>query len=193
VDETIIKPLTPELLPDYLRFFDQDAFADNPDWASCYCCFYHFQAQPGEKDWEYRSLPENRQLAGELVRMGRLQGYLAYQGETPVAWCQAAPRRLILNIQNNIEWRVDEEERIGAIACFIVARPYRRQRIASQLLEAACDGFRRQGLVFAEAYPRTDTRSDAANYHGPLDMYLAAGFELVRKLETIAVVRKRLA
>ncbi len=35
-----IRELTPALAGDYLAFFDGDAFADNPDWASCYCRFF---------------------------------------------------------------------------------------------------------------------------------------------------------
>jgi hypothetical protein len=31
----------PDTLPLFLRFFDGDAFADNPKWSSCYCqCYY---------------------------------------------------------------------------------------------------------------------------------------------------------
>jgi hypothetical protein len=35
-----INPLTAELLDDFVCFFDQVAFTDNPDWASCYCYYY---------------------------------------------------------------------------------------------------------------------------------------------------------
>lgn len=36
--------LAPERRDDYLRFLDHDrgpAFADNPEWARCYCHYYH--------------------------------------------------------------------------------------------------------------------------------------------------------
>jgi hypothetical protein len=36
-----VRALTPEFLPDFLKFFDGTAFSDNPGWSSCYCqCFY---------------------------------------------------------------------------------------------------------------------------------------------------------
>jgi hypothetical protein len=35
-----VRELRPELLDDYLRFFDQDAFTDFPEWSGCYCGFY---------------------------------------------------------------------------------------------------------------------------------------------------------
>ena len=36
-----IRELTPELLADFLGFFEGEAFADNPGWASCYCQFLY--------------------------------------------------------------------------------------------------------------------------------------------------------
>lgn len=48
-----IRELTPDSLGDYPRYFDHDAFADNPAWASCYCNFFlHTHAA---QDWETRS------------------------------------------------------------------------------------------------------------------------------------------
>ena len=52
-DETVIWELTPELLDDFLNFFDHDAFADNPVWFGCYCMYYHFMGTVEE--WDKRS------------------------------------------------------------------------------------------------------------------------------------------
>ena len=41
--ELRIERLTPARRDDYLRFFDHErgpAFADNPEWATCYCHYY---------------------------------------------------------------------------------------------------------------------------------------------------------
>ncbi len=38
----IVRPLTADLLKDYLFFFDNMIFKENPDWSSCYCFSYHF-------------------------------------------------------------------------------------------------------------------------------------------------------
>ena len=76
--------------------------------------------------------------------------------------------------------------------CFIVAKAYRGTGVARRLLEAACAGFRNQGIDVVEAYPRKDTGDEAANYHGPLAMYLAAGFEPVKEKEGVVTVRKKL-
>jgi len=64
--------------------------------------------------------------------------------------------------------------------------------IEISLLEAACDGFREDGLRIAEAYPRPAADGDAADYHGPLALYLKAEFEPHRRLEELTIVRKAL-
>ena len=35
----VIKRLSPNLLDDFLYFFDDIAFRDNPEWSHCYCRF----------------------------------------------------------------------------------------------------------------------------------------------------------
>jgi hypothetical protein len=46
-------PVTEDRVGDWLRFLDHDAFAGNPDWASCYCLEPHLPATPElpERAW----------------------------------------------------------------------------------------------------------------------------------------------
>lgn len=182
-----IRPLSPALLGDFLHFFDHDAFVDNPHWAKCYCFFNHAPHQT--EDWESRTAAQNRASASQYIRERRMHGYLAYLSGKPVGWCNAAPRPNMTTLQDDAE---PDAYQIGSIVCFVVASPYRNQGVAAQLLYAACEGFRSQGLIFAEGYPRKDAASQAANYHGPLAMFLAAGFEPVAEKDGIVTVRKRL-
>src|SRR5688500_9646233 len=91
--DDVIRELTPELLGDYLSFFDNDAFADNPKWASCYCRCYHFPHHL--KSWKEQTAAENRAAVCDLIGQRQMRGYLAYSGGKPVAWCNAAPRVLV--------------------------------------------------------------------------------------------------
>jgi hypothetical protein len=60
-------------------------------------------------------------------------------------------------------------------------------------LAAACDGLRERGFVWAEAYPRADAATAAESHHGPLAMYRAAGFVVVKQeVDGGLTVRKRL-
>ena len=83
-----VRALTPDLLPDFLQFFDGTAFSDNPKWSSCYCqCFYEDHRVV---KWGERTATENRARACERIGGGLMQGYLAYLDGSPVGWCNAA-------------------------------------------------------------------------------------------------------
>jgi GNAT superfamily N-acetyltransferase len=187
-----IRELKPELVEDYLAFFDHDAFTDNPRWAACYCMFPHVTCEGDE--WNARTAAVNRAAKRELIRVGRAQGWLAYVDGRPAGWCHAAPRMSLARYWESDELPVENAEVSGSIVCFIIAKCNRRQGVASRLLAAAVEGFRRQGLRYAEAFSMSDPADDAQAHVGPLAMYLAAGFERVRDLEDgYLLVRKTLA
>ena len=189
MSEIVVRRLDAGLLEDWLRFFDRDAFADNRDWSGCYCLFYH--ADTARKPWEARTAQENRAASCELIAAGRIQGYLAYVDGRPVGWCHAAPRAGILNIANDEALAVNDAQSVGSIVCFVVAHAFRKQGVGRRLLDAACAGFCETGLRTAEAYPRRAATGDAANYHGPLALYLQAGFTPFRELSNVVMVRRQ--
>jgi hypothetical protein len=49
MNDIIIKKLSPELVDDYLYFFDNIGFSDHKEWSWCYCTFYHFDDETGKK------------------------------------------------------------------------------------------------------------------------------------------------
>jgi GNAT superfamily N-acetyltransferase len=174
--ELRVRAITPELLPDFLEFFDGTAFSDNPKWSSCYCqCFYEDHRVV---KWSERTALENRTRACERIAGGSMQGYLAYLDGTPVGWCNAAPRTLLHAVDDE---PIPDAEQVGTIICFLVEPGHRGRGIARQLLEAACRGLQLQGLRIAEANPRTEPGSAAANHFGPLSLYLSAGFSVYRE------------
>jgi len=183
-----VKPLTPDRLGDYLNFFDRDAFTDNPDWASCYCHFYF--APHDQKAWEERDGAENRQAVSQLIQAGKMHGYLAYDGEKVIGWCSAGLRKNIPNVP--VSDGHPNADDIGVIVCFNISPTYRGKGVATQLLDTALEGLRAQGVKTVEALPRNDTDSNASNYHGPLAMYLSAGFKPFQEMERFTLMRKEL-
>lgn len=186
-----IRELIPTLRDDFLRFFDEDAFRDNPYWSFCYCTDRHF-ASPTRQ-----TAARRRAFADELVTCGRMQGFLAYVDGKVAAWCNAAPRTTIASIQHNAALAVDDAEQIGSVICFVTAAPYRRHGLARRLLEAAVERFRRQGFAYAEAYPMPNTRhagpgGDSDQCEGPLQLYLGAGFTPFREAGRTVIVRRAL-
>jgi GNAT superfamily N-acetyltransferase len=183
-----IHPLTPARLPDFLDFFEQRAFADNPKWASCYCHFPH--ADHAAVAWNSRSAAQNRAATCARIAARTMTGWLAYADAVAIGWCNAGPRRFIAGLFDAPE---PLAERIGAIACFVIAPAFRGRRIATALLAAACEGLRESGFEWAEAYPRADATGAAESHYGPLAMYAEAGFDVVkREPDGAMTVRRRL-
>jgi GNAT superfamily N-acetyltransferase len=187
----VMRALTPALLDDYLRFFDEEPFSDRPDWLSCYCVFYciaHTYA-----DVARRTARESRATAIELMGEGRLGGHLAYAGDRPVGWCNAGPRSARPGLVTSVPQLPADDNGVGAIVCMSISASYRGHGITRRLLDAACDGFKQQGLTIAEAYPGKDAGLGTTGYHGSLAMYRNAGFEPVLEGDRYLVLRKRLA
>ena len=166
-----IRPLSPERLQDFLAYFDGPAFADNPQWASCYCQFMYVDHRTVR--WDDRSGEQNRASACERICASRMNGLLAYRDNAVVGWCNAAPRALLDGFAGEPDTGA---ERLGQITCFVVARAHRRTGVARALLDAACAQLKAQGMTIAEGAPRPEAATDAHQYHGPLRLYEEAGF-----------------
>jgi GNAT superfamily N-acetyltransferase len=189
MNEITIHALTPERVRDYLAYFDHVAFVDHPEWQYCYCNFLHHDHSKSEFK---TTKPEvNRAAVEKRICARAMHGYLAYDGERAIGWCHAAPRPVIPALGDE----PDPEgvaAQTGSIVCFVIAKDYRRKGLARRLLDAACEGFRAQGLVYAEAYPRAGLTGEGENHFGPLPMYLSAGFAPLRVEGETTVVRRAL-
>lgn len=192
--EITVRELKPELLSDYLNFFDK-AFTDFPDWAGCYCGFYETE----EKDWDpsEKAGLEHRKSRSEQISAGRAGGLLAYTDGKPVGWCNAQPRARFANMRSYTVAVTNPQESVGSIMCFLVSPDYRGKGVGTALLHEACDLFRRNGLRVAEAYPWSPSGETGMpwaekNYKGSLNMYLKNGFKIQQQLERFAIVRKQL-
>ena len=174
--EITIRRLTPELLGDYLAFFDGPAFADNPGWSDCYCLFPYTD---GDDDaFEARPAAAKRVDISEAIRAGRAEGYLAYHGGRVVGWLNAEPRERYPQLT---ELPADGA-RIGVTSCFTIDPAWRRRGLARRLLAAAMDGLREDGMTHLQAGPETEPRDDAHRYRGTIELYESAGYESVAQL-----------
>jgi GNAT superfamily N-acetyltransferase len=180
--EMTIRRLTPQLLDDYLAFFDGPAFADNPDWAPCYC-YYPYAVEGGATDeagdaFLARSAEANRQAITEAITCGRAEGYMAYVDGRVVGWVSAAPR------ERYPQWALlpGDSARTGVTPCFTIDPRWRRRGIARRLLTAAIDGLRADGMLRLEAGPYADPQDDAHRYRGTVELYGSAGYVRVADL-----------
>lgn len=196
--EVSVRQLKPEVLDDFLHFFDKEAFTDFPEWSGCYCGFYE---TPGiQWDAGPEAASTHRIEKAERIRAGRATGLLAYADGKVVGWCNAQRRSNFANMRRYSVVIDDPEAPVGSIMCFLVAPGYRGRGVGTSLLNSACDMFRSDGLKVAEGYPTTvhPRKRDweipwaEENYKGPLSIYLKNGFKIHRQFERFAVVRKQL-
>ncbi len=191
-----IKALTPALLPDYLRFFDEVAFADHAEWSWCYCTYFHLGA-----DDEKRIEAENpgtfcrgtlRDAAIGFVKGGTLKGYLAYEDGSVVGWLNAQDKCNYAKLRARAELWDGTDARILAVMCFAVAPEMRRKGVATALLSRAVADAAREGYEFVEAYPANGELDCFLHYHGHPGMYEACGFARFRVLEHDSIYRRAL-
>ncbi len=184
-----IKRLEPKLLSHFFDLFEHRAFSDNPDWSGCYCVFNHFCGSDGE--WISRTAADNRAMASDMISKGTMRGYLAYDGNLPIGWCNAGAKdsygRLKRMVPND-----DGSIKICAITCFVIAPEYRRKGVARALLDYAAIDLKAQGYTIFEAYPSHSDGSCAAHYHGYPAMFDAAGFTEYMMLDDFVCMRKLL-
>ena len=193
-----MKALTPALAGDFLRFFDHEhgpAFADNPEWAKCYC---HFYEVPLAIDWPSLSAEQNRVAMRSRIDVGEMEGFLAYEGDEPVGWLNAQPRHRLRHCFDRMRIAAPPvpcaDYQAAAIVCFVVAPAWRRRGVARALLDGALAALAARGIALVDAFPfkAGDSEDATDHYHGTLSMFVAAGFALLSETDDITVVRKLL-
>ena len=190
IGDVEIRDVTPELLPEYLRFFDDYAFRDYPAWQSCYCMETHRTGS--DEDWAERTAGDNRSDMSELVKRGHVTALLAFAQDKPVGWLNYGETTHLSGVMQRFGLDVAEHDGVGSLACFVIAAPYRGHGIATRLLDAALDRMRARGLRAAEAYPAEIDDAPQSNYRGPLHMFVRAGFEPYREAGKYRILRKSL-
>ena len=187
-----IKKLTPDLLDDWLAFFDNTAFTDNDEWCGCYCMCYHWTRElNAKKSWDCgkEDAPVNRKCAVSLIRSGKMQGYLAYADGTPVGWCNANDISAYKNVNFTLPYD-SADGKTKAVVCFCIAPCMRGRGIASLLLEKVCIDAAGEGYDCVKAFPFCENQYAA--YHGPAVMYEKSGFEKCGSVSECLIYKKTL-
>ena len=194
-----IERLTPGRGEDFLRFFDHEqgpAFADNPEWATCYC---HYYQVPTALKWGDFDGPANRVAMTARIASAEMEGYLAYAGDEVVGWMNAQPYSKLRHACARM--RIAEPplpvapHEAAAIVCFVVAPAHRRHSVARALLAVGLGNLAARGIALVDAFPWNTGPNDTKatdHYHGTLSMFIASGFVPIATHENVTVVRKTL-
>lgn len=133
---------------------------------------------PTWEGWGERTAAENAALREALCDAGEYDGYLAYDGDEPVGWCQVGPRDRLEKLVRQLG--LDPDPATWAVTCFLVAPSHRRGGVARALLRHALDDLRASGVARVEAYPRGGEAVEPEDmWTGPAGLYLREGFARV--------------
>ena len=189
----VIRPLTPELNADYLDFFDHRAFTDDNPNGPCYC------TSPNQNEEEIQQMVSEfktsgvkktlRKYAVEMLDQNRIRGYLVYDEETAVGWCNAADMETYLGFVPTFA-RQNACGKTISIVCFEIAPEYRGKGIASALIQRVCDDAKSEGYVAVEGYASLSDERNDYDYQGPVRLYQKAGFTEVARENGQVIMRK---
>lgn len=193
MDKIIIKPLTPELTADYLDFFDHRAFTDNNPNGPCYC------TSPNQDEESIQQMVSEfktygvkdtiRKYAVEMLNNNKIHGYLAYDGNLSIGWCNAADMESYAGFVPDFA-RNNTCGKTVSIVCFEIAPGYRGMGIASAFIDRVCNDAKSKGYVAVEGYAKVSDKRDDFDYQGPVRLYQKAGFVEVARENGQIVMRK---
>lgn len=192
----VIKKLSPELSEDYLHFFDSTPHDDEVAEHKCYCVC---QSSTNAENADDTTAEKRRYLASEYINKNYIQGYLAYDNEQIVGWCNSNAKYNCLKSRSGsmyFEKRdIDETSdglKVKSVFCFVIAPEMRRKGIAGQLLDKVCEDAAKDGFDCVEAYPLKEFVSTQIDYMGPVKLYEKHGFVTHFDYGDRLVVRKML-
>jgi GNAT superfamily N-acetyltransferase len=187
IAEVAVHPVTEDRIDDWLRFFDHDGFAGNPDWAACYCLEPHIPATPENPERAWR---DTRATVAQRLRACSTFGYLAYVAGRPAGWVNASLRSEY-GLFGPIEPNGPEPHTVIGISCYLIAPPFRRHGVASALLDRVIADAPSRGASWIEAYPHNEPQeSDAGHFRGARSMYEARGFQPIEVRKSFTVMRR---
>ena len=175
-----IVPLTPDRWDDLATLFGEGG-----DPKQCFCMYWRLRSSA----WRIGDAAESRERMHALVDEARepAPGLLAYRDGEVVGWVSVAPREDYDRLTHSrVRPKLDDVP-VWSVVCFVVSKTARGQGLTSRLLDAATDYARDRGAPALEAYP-VDPREGrvpaALGYTGLLSTFEAAGFEVVRRIDS---------
>jgi ribosomal protein S18 acetylase RimI-like enzyme len=180
-----IRPLTKAIKEDYLFFFDHIIFSENPDRSKCYCYDYHFTGNV-----ETCTRETSRASVINLINENKLRGYLVYDHDKPIGWCNANNRLNYQRLLKDYDYIDNPDDTVCSIVCFLIHPDYRRQGIAQQILDKIIRDYSTRDYDYFEAYPKKEGISCEGNFKGPLELYKRAGFKINKEYDNYYVMRK---
>lgn len=181
--ELSFKPLKRNLWTDL-----EELFGPNGACGGCWCMYWKLR---GKEYDEFKGY-ETRQMHKSIIDSGTVTGLLAYLHGDVVGWVAVEPRSAYPKLAHSRSLKPVDDEPVWSVTCFFVAKRFRKQGIAVELLNAAVDHVRKQGGKIVEGYPVDAKKEMPAPfvYTGTASTFQQAGFqEVARRTPTRPIVR----
>jgi GNAT superfamily N-acetyltransferase len=193
-----IKPLTPDLAAVYLDFFDNRAFSETDTNGPCYC------TSPMQTSDEIDHMVSEfegdvkgtiRRHAVKMLVEGKIHGYLAFDDDTVIGWCNA--RDMNEFVQNRYQFVTDfawgtAVGKTMSVVCFSIAPEYRSKGISTALLEKVITDAIAGGFEAVEGYAHVRKGLYDFDFKGPTRLYEKSGFVPIVEHDGVIVMRKTL-
>jgi GNAT superfamily N-acetyltransferase len=156
----------------------------------CWCMFYRVESRSGFGMLSHAK--RNRAALKRLAAGKTPPGLIGYQGRTPVGWISLGPREDYRKLATSRVMKAIDDAKVWSIVCFVVPNEWRRQGVATAMLDGAIGYARRRGVKILEAYPvdKHGRQPDDSLWFGTLSLYQKAGFrEVARHKPTRPMVR----
>jgi len=190
-----IKKLTPDMAEDYVQFFDVTPHDKNIDEHKCYCVCWCNDDFEGK---DFSTAEKRRNRAFQYVKNGNIQGYLAFDGDKVIGWCNANTKSDCLKcaswrrFMDYVPLEFDTSIKVKSIFCFVIAPEMKRKGVATMLLQQACADAAEDGFNFVESYPYKESNEQSSNFGGHYEMYKKSGFHVLLEAGQELVMRKEL-
>jgi len=134
-----------------------------------------------------------RSYAIKMLNEGRINGYLVYDQNVVVGWCNAG------NIEDYIENRYQfipdfaRNKIIGktmSVVCFSISPKYRGKGVSTALLEKVVFDAKNQGYAAVEGYAHVAKGQYDMDFKGPLKLYEKLGFVAAAECNGVVIMRK---
>lgn len=161
---------------------------DETGHGRCYCIAWW---TPTWDAWNKRSSEENRQMREQLFDVGVYDGYLLYDGDNPVGWCQCGPRDQWHKLR--LEYKLEPDPEAYAITCFVINPKYREIGLGNFMLQEILKDLKAKGVRYVQAFPRRgeDLAVDDL-WTGPEKFFQNAEFTLIKDDPKYPIYQKNL-
>lgn len=183
-----VKPLSAETWPDFEALFAKHRGVRG----GCWCVYYMCKST----DYNRMGAEGRRDFHKTLALSGKAQGLLAYEGDTPVGWCQFGPPDVLSQYDRGRRYPKLEiapaDQPQWRISCLFTDKHRRSRGVAIFTLHAALEEIARRGGGVVEAFPLDSPKIRHNVFSGSADMYRREGFiEVTRLTENTLLMRKR--